>query len=87
MVHLVLFYLLNDTIKTADDIEKYLGINTLGLIPLEEGTSKRRSHGKDKTHKRGFKLKNTKSKKRRPRRSTLLNQFVEMDQYILTIEV
>ena len=60
---LVLFYLLNDTIKTADDIEKYLGLNTLGLIPLEEGTSKRRSHGKDATHKKSFKFKNTKSKK------------------------
>ena len=60
---LVLLYLLNDTIKTADDIEKYLGLNTLGLIPLEEGTSKRRSHGKDATHKKSFKFKNTKSKK------------------------
>ncbi len=49
---LTVMYILNDSIKTADDIEKYLGLETLGLIPLEEGTSKRRSHGKDKTEKR-----------------------------------
>ncbi|MFI3213164.1 MAG: Wzz/FepE/Etk N-terminal domain-containing protein [Eubacteriales bacterium] len=28
-------YLLDDTIKTADDIEKYLGLSTLALIPLK----------------------------------------------------
>lgn len=60
---ITLFYLLNDTIKTADDIEKYLGINTLGLIPLEEGTSKRRSHGKDTTSKKRHRVKKAKSKK------------------------
>ena len=51
---ITLMYLLNDSIKTADDVEKYLGLNTLGVIPLQEGTSKRRSHGKDATHKRSF---------------------------------
>ena len=45
-------YLLNDSIKTSEDIEKYLGINTLGLIPLEEGVSKRKTHGRDATAKR-----------------------------------
>lgn len=34
----VVMHLLNDTIRTEDDIEKYLGLNTLGLIPVEEGT-------------------------------------------------
>lgn len=51
---ITLMYLLNDSIKTADDVEKYLGLNTLGVIPLQEGTSKRRSHVKDATHKKGF---------------------------------
>lgn len=49
---IIVMYLMNDSIKTSDDIERYLGLNTLGLIPLEEGTSKRRSHGRDATAKR-----------------------------------
>ena len=49
---LTVMYLLNDSIKTPEDVEKYLGINTLGLIPLEEGVSKRRTHGRDKTASR-----------------------------------
>ena len=31
----VIWYLLDDTIKTSDDVEKYLGLSTLALIPLE----------------------------------------------------
>jgi capsular polysaccharide biosynthesis protein len=38
--------ILNDTIKTAEEIEKYLGITTLGIIPLEEVSNK-----KDRKHK------------------------------------
>lgn len=45
---IVVIYLMNDSIRTAEDVEKYLGINTLGTIPLMEGTSKRASHGRDK---------------------------------------
>jgi capsular polysaccharide biosynthesis protein len=33
-------YILDDTIKTSDDIEKYLGINTLAEIPLGKGQKK-----------------------------------------------
>ena len=33
----VILYLLNDTIRTEEDVEKYLGLNTLALIPVEEG--------------------------------------------------
>lgn len=51
---IVVMYLLNDSIRTSDDIEKYLGLNTLGVIPLEDGVSKRRSHGRDKTSKRSI---------------------------------
>lgn len=29
-------YLLDDTIKTSDDVEKYLGLSNLALIPLDE---------------------------------------------------
>lgn len=33
MVVITVIYLLDDTIKTEDDIEKYLGMTTLGVIP------------------------------------------------------
>ena len=49
---IIVMYLMNDSIKTSEDIEKYLGINTLGLVPLEEGVSKRKTHGRDATRKR-----------------------------------
>ena len=29
-------YLLDDTIKTSDDVEKYLGLSNLALIPFDE---------------------------------------------------
>lgn len=45
---ILVIYLMNDAIQTTEDVEKYLGINTLGLIPLEEGTSKRATRGHDK---------------------------------------
>lgn len=39
----IMVYLLNDTIRTSDDIEKYLGITTLGTIPVNcEKSTKRR---------------------------------------------
>lgn len=34
----IVLYLLNNTISTEEDIEKYLGINNLGVIPIEEGS-------------------------------------------------
>jgi len=36
----ILRSLQNDTILTADDVEKYLGLSTLGTIPLAEGEAK-----------------------------------------------
>jgi len=33
---IIIINLLNDSIRTSDDIEKYLGITTLGYIPFEE---------------------------------------------------
>ncbi len=37
-------YLMDDTIKSSDDIEKYLGLSTLALIPMreEEANSKKK---------------------------------------------
>jgi len=33
---IVLFYMMDDTIKSPDDVEKYLGISVLSSIPLDE---------------------------------------------------
>ena len=41
-------YIMDDTIKNADDIEKYLGLNTLASIPLEGGTDNSEKKSKKK---------------------------------------
>lgn len=41
---IVLVYLLNDTIKTSEDVEKYLNLSVLGAIPLMETEKKSRKH-------------------------------------------
>ena len=44
---ITVFFVLDDTIKTSEDVEKYLGLSTLGLIPIREeekpDTSKKRN--------------------------------------------
>lgn len=42
-------YIMNDSIKTPEDVEKYLGLNALGVIPMEEGTSKSQMRKRDRT--------------------------------------
>ncbi len=37
---IVFLYLKNDSIKTSEDIEKYLGLTTLSSIPLDNGKNK-----------------------------------------------
>lgn len=47
-------YILDDTIKTSEDIEQYLGLSTLALIPLDEnigGAEKGKGKGKGKKKK------------------------------------
>jgi len=41
---LLIGYLMNDTIKTSEDVEKFLGLSTLGIIPYIDGedTNKRK---------------------------------------------
>ena len=51
----LVFYLLNDSISTPDDVEKYLGLSTLGAIPMTDT-------GKEKKQKRSGKK--TEQKKR-----------------------
>ena len=36
VAYILINYFLNDTVKTAEDVEKYLGMSTLGTIPLLE---------------------------------------------------
>lgn len=38
---IIFVHIMNDSIKTEEDIEKYLGITTLGMLPIEEGSSKK----------------------------------------------
>lgn len=45
MTVILVHFLLDDTIKTSDDIEKYLGLSTLGMIPVRE-TEDTKNHGK-----------------------------------------
>ena len=48
----ILGYLLDDTIKSNDDVERYLGLSTLALVPLTtEDTDKKKSKKSDKKKK------------------------------------
>lgn len=39
---ILVHFMLDDTVKTSDDVEKYLGLSTLGMIPIREDAE----HGK-----------------------------------------
>lgn len=39
---IVLIYLFDDTIKTPDDVENYLGLNVLTSIPIQDGDGKQK---------------------------------------------
>ncbi len=41
MAVVVLVFILDDTVKTPDDVEEYLGLNVLTSIPIQEGESKK----------------------------------------------
>jgi capsular polysaccharide biosynthesis protein len=59
MVIIVISYIVNDTIVTADDVEKKLGLTVLGSIPLDEeefdGRSKVKHAGKKSKGKKASK--------------------------------
>jgi capsular polysaccharide biosynthesis protein len=48
---IIVLHLMDDTIKDSEDIEKYLGISTLGLIPIESGAAKQTELDKKKRKK------------------------------------
>lgn len=48
-----LLYIMDDTIKSSEDVERYLGINTIGIIPLEQDKdSSDTTKKKKKAHKK-----------------------------------
>lgn len=49
---LVVLHLMDDTLKNSEDVEKYLGISTLGLIPMESNTAKEKAKIKFQKDKR-----------------------------------
>ena len=49
---IIALYLLNNTISSEDDVEKYLGLNNLGIIPIEEGSGEQMMRDKKKRKKR-----------------------------------
>lgn len=58
-VIVIIIYMTNDTIRTSDDIERYLGLSTLGTIPLAAGEKK-----SARVRKNGKQMKNRGGKKR-----------------------
>lgn len=51
MAVVIVGYLLNDTIMTAEDVERKLGLEVLGSIPLEEDESSQKASRKKKNKK------------------------------------
>lgn len=49
---IVVLFLMDDTVKTADDVEKYLGLNTLTSIPIKEGEQKTKKGKKKAAQKK-----------------------------------
>ena len=62
---ILVLYLMNDAIHTTEDVERYLGINTLGLIPLQEGTSKKATRGHDKDMMKAKKARKKENKQKK----------------------
>lgn len=48
----VVLFLMNDSIRSAEEVERYLGIQTLGVIPLEDGQTKKKYEAKRRKYNR-----------------------------------
>lgn len=68
-------YILDDTIKTSEDIEQYLGLSTLALIPLDEniGGAEKRKKKKNKNNGKRAAMQQSASPAERPNRSRSMN--------------
>ena len=45
---LVIRFLMDDTIKTSEDVERYLGLSTLAMIPINNQEDHRKHRSKKK---------------------------------------
>lgn len=68
-------YILDDTIKTSEDIEQYLGLSTLALIPLDEniGGAEKGKKKKNKNNGKGAAMQQSAPLAERPNRSRAMN--------------
>ena len=73
---IIIRYVLDDSIKTSDDVEKYLGLSTLSLIPLDEGINKEKVEKKQEQER---KKKHQKSKTCE-REKTVIRPEAEKDE-------
>ena len=48
---ILIFFFIDDTIKTGDDVEKYLDLSTLALIPLDSQSDQQKGGKKQKIRK------------------------------------
>ena len=71
----ILRYILDDTIKTQDDVDRYLGISTLALIPLDENIGE---------NQKGLK---TRKKSRKSREEDDFSEVSTSDSYIHSDEI
>lgn len=51
---IVIRFLVDDTIKTGDDVEKYLGLSTLAMIPIIDAEGGKSKHGKKSKQDHNF---------------------------------
>lgn len=54
---ILLKHFMDDTIKNSEDVEKYLGCNTLAAIPIERGREREAKKRKNSSHKSSAKQK------------------------------
>ena len=53
VVIILIAYISNDTVKTQEDVEKYLGLSVLGTIPLTETDRKKKKKKQKQKKARG----------------------------------
>ena len=75
-------YILDDTIKTSEDIEQYLGLSTLALIPLDEniGGAEKGKKKKNKNNGKRAAMQQSAPLVERPNRSRAMNPAEHQNQ-------
>lgn len=75
-------YILDDTIKTSEDIEQYLGLSTLALIPLDEniGGAEKGKKKKNKNNGKRAAMQQSATLVERPNRSRAMNPAERQNQ-------